>query len=296
LRKWSRKFAISLKSLNNNASISFRLKDVITLAFIVVLFFAGLDTYRINKDMGFGSHPLDESSFQILSWLKRYDPGLYYADLGGALYFWNWAPASYQYQIPVINNNQIERLASSDVQHIETSPFYATAKYQILQSDQTPTEGAELVHDFTAYQLYYYPNALPFAFTAENTLLDSGSTLDSTSVQSAAATYTSLNRIKVVATLTGADSHLIVLVSDYPGWKVSVDGKPAKLKPVNFYLGTDALPGKHTYVFTFDPPLYRIGLIISLVSFLAAVGLLLSEFTPLHRWIHFLRTRRSEGA
>ena len=57
---------------------------------------------------------------------------------------------------------------------------------------------------------------------------------------------------------------VVALVSNYPGWKVLRDDKPIQLTPVNEYLGAPAIPGEHTYTFIFDPPLYKIGLIVTL--------------------------------
>ena len=59
-----------------------------------------------------------------------------------------------------------------------------------------------------------------------------------------------------------SNDRLVVLVSDYPGWKLSIDGKPAKLTSVNYYLGANVLAGEHTYTFVSRPSLYRMGLII----------------------------------
>jgi hypothetical protein len=282
VRKGVKQYAISLTGRNNRFSPILRLRDIITLVFFLTLLVAASDTYKVNKSVAFGAHSLDLKSFEALSWLKQYDPSLYYTDLGGDLYFWSWAPAAYDLEMPIINdNNQVERLASSYKQSSEDSPFVATPKYQFLQSNQTPAPGAQLVHDFDGYQLWYYSDALPFAFIVSKDAIETGGKLDHTKAIPVEVKYEGLNRVKVIAETNGKPDQLVVLVSDFPGWKLSVDGKPAIKTPVNYYFGAKLLPGKHTYIFTFDPPLYRIGFIITLYSIYISLLMILSESMPI---------------
>jgi len=73
------------------------------------------------------------------------------------------------------------------------------------------------------------------------------------------------------------DRKLVVLVSDYPGWQLSVDGKPARAEAVNGYLGAALRDGLHTYTFEFRPRGYVAGIVVSLASLAAAAFLIVRE-------------------
>ena len=277
IRRWAKQFAIYLKDRSKDSLVSFNLKGLVTLSFLLLFIVSARDTYMVNKSVAFGAHSIDLTSIKALKWLKNYDPSLYYVDLGGDLYFWAWDPAAYQLEMPVINDDQVERLASSYKQEADDSPFIASAKYQWLQTNQTPAEGAKLIQEIDGYQLWYYPDALPFAFSIPASGLQAGQKMDHSLATALQVSYQGFNKIKVVADSDGATDLLVVLVSDYPGWRLSVDGKPAKLNPINYYLGADLIPGAHTYLFTFEPPLHQLGLAITLYTIWIALILVVSE-------------------
>ncbi|MEJ2747151.1 MAG: hypothetical protein P8183_04430 [Anaerolineae bacterium] len=83
-----------------------------------------------------------------------------------------------------------------------------------------------------------------------------------------------------------AGDQLVVLVSNYPGWRVLVDGQPATLQPVNDYLGAPMQTGEHTYTFVFRPMKHYLGLAISLLALATMLGLVLIE-SPL--WPRFTK-------
>jgi hypothetical protein len=296
IRTWSKQYMISLKSRNNGISLTLHMRNLITFGFFLVLVLSITDVYKVNKGMAFGPNSLDPQSFEALSWLKRYDSSLYYTDLGDGSLFWSWTPAAYELEMPVINFIYNQRLVSADKQASEDSPFVASPKYQFLQSIQTPDPGAVSLHEFDGINLWYYPDALPFAFTVPSGALEAGQKLDQTKTTAEPAAYNGPNRVQVVADSNDSSDLLVVLVSNFPGWKLKVDDKPASLIPVNDYLGAKTLPGKHTYIFIFDPPLYRIGLLISLVTVLVVVAMLLSESSLLRKVIQFFQKRESEHA
>jgi uncharacterized membrane protein YfhO len=70
---------------------------------------------------------------------------------------------------------------------------------------------------------------------------------------------------------------LVVLMSDYTGWKLFIDGQPAAVRPVNGYLGAAMRSGQHDYRFVFRPRSYDVGLVISLLAVAAVCGLILSD-------------------
>jgi hypothetical protein len=72
------------------------------------------------------------------------------------------------------------------------------------------------------------------------------------------------------------DSPGIVVLADvwYPGWKLTIDGRPAPIYRVNRLMRGAAVPeGTHRLVYTFEPRSFEIGKIISLAG-LAATALL----------------------
>ncbi len=83
-----------------------------------------------------------------------------------------------------------------------------------------------------------------------------------------------LNRI---VTEVSADKPAIVVLSEiyYPAWKAEVDGKSAKLLRADYALRAVAVPpGKHTVVCKYDDEAFRKGLIISVISLIAAFGII----------------------
>jgi hypothetical protein len=293
LRKRVNRYTLSINSQKDGVSPILRLNGGVSLVFALILLLSVKDTYKINQSIAFGPHSLDMVSFEALSWLKKYDPGLYYTDLGGGLYFWSWAPAAYDLEMPIINDNdQIVRLATTLKQAADDSPFIATPKYQFLMGNQTPAPGAQFVKDISGYQLWHFQDALPFAFTIPGDALKPGEKLDHSLAKPVMVSYEGLNRIKVVALSDTPSNLLVVLVSDYPGWKLNVDGKPAIMTPVNYYLGAKAVPGLHTYTFIYDPPLYHIGLIITLFTVYVALLLVLSESQLVLRALNAIRKKK----
>ena len=163
-------------------------------------------------------------------------------------------PAAYQLEMPVFNFHYNQHLVTQDFQTTSDASIIASPKYQILQSIKTPDEGAVLLHDFDGVLLWYYPKALPVAFLLPETVNLEGGKLESKDVIPLEASYYGPNQVKVTAHSGSSNDRLVVLVSDYPGWKLSIDGKPAKLTSVNYYLGANVLAGEHTYTFVFDLP------------------------------------------
>ena len=74
-------------------------------------------------------------------------------------------------------------------------------------------------------------------------------------------------------------SELVLSDTYYPGWSVSVNGKPAKIDEVDYLLRGVRVPaGNDRIVFTYDPSSFRTGWIVSLVtsvSLIAAVVVVL---------------------
>ena len=65
------------------------------------------------------------------------------------------------------------------------------------------------------------------------------------------------------------DAILSVAHPDYPGWQASIDNKPAQiLRAYGALSAIEVPPGEHTIRFVYDPLSYRIGAILSLVTWL----------------------------
>jgi uncharacterized membrane protein YfhO len=72
------------------------------------------------------------------------------------------------------------------------------------------------------------------------------------------------------------DSPGLVILADvyYPGWELTIDGKPAPIYRVNGSMrGAAVRSGAHRLVYTFAPLSWRIGLVVSIAG-LAAFSVL----------------------
>ncbi len=81
-------------------------------------------------------------------------------------------------------------------------------------------------------------------------------------------------RVRLRAT-TSAPAYLVLADSYYPGWVARVDGRPVTIERADVALRAVALaPGEHTVEFSFEPLSWRIGLIVSGLGWLVALGIL----------------------
>jgi uncharacterized membrane protein YfhO len=77
----------------------------------------------------------------------------------------------------------------------------------------------------------------------------------------------SVNRVVLV---TDLDAPGLLVLSEvyYPGWKAYVDGRETKVLRANYVMRAVALPrGKHIVEFRYDPLSFRIGAVITVLSF-----------------------------
>ena len=71
----------------------------------------------------------------------------------------------------------------------------------------------------------------------------------------------------MVAVGAGARGASLLVLTDvhYPGWKATVDGRPADVERVNYLLRGVAVPaGTHRVEFRYEPLSWRVGWIVSL--------------------------------
>lgn len=84
-----------------------------------------------------------------------------------------------------------------------------------------------------------------------------------------------LNKV-VVEVETPGPSLLRLADLDFPGWRVSVDGRPARALSADFMLRAVAVPpGRHVVTWEFHDPAFETGLFVSLAALAAILGLLL---------------------
>jgi hypothetical protein len=114
---------------------------------------------------------------------------------------------------------------------------------------------------------------------------------DPTGASPGAANVAVYSPEKVVVDATAARPGLLVLTDVfYPGWKVTVDGRPAKIERVDYLLrGVRVGSGRHVVRFSYAPASFTVGWIVSLVSLVAIVAL------GALGWIRRRRRRRGVG-
>lgn len=262
-------------------SIRFMLVWIPVLALIGTLGYSIFDTYKVNQNFAFGGGSTDERLRKALTWLKDYDKSFYYINLGGDSIYWHGVSVSYQLEMPVINFDYGRRLASMDMQMLPESPFIAKAKYVISWTDPPMSNlppNAQKLNSIEDYHIWYLPDALPAAFSAPPAQVNANNAkLPLEIAAPLSIRYDGPNRVIVHGAPARPGDQLVALVSDYPGWELSVDGIPASLVPANGYLGSSMAPGEHTYTFEFKPKSYLIGLAISAVTLFVLLALIVKE-------------------
>jgi hypothetical protein len=176
------------------------------------------------------------------------------------------------------------------------------AKYVIF-NQKIPLENLEYAHYDSREKLTTYKNSeyLPRAWFVQNTEL----------IQDKQAIWRRLNDLRFnpattaivedeipaitapktsSVTVTEYDLHNITLQAScdttsfmvlsevyYPaGWTAEIDGTPATIYPTNYILRGIVVPaGEHTITFRFDPPVYRLSLILSATGLLVTIILLI---------------------
>jgi hypothetical protein len=70
-------------------------------------------------------------------------------------------------------------------------------------------------------------------------------------------------------------SELVLTDLHYPGWKVTLDGKPADLHRVDYLLRGTTLPaGRHRVEFSYAPSSWRVGWIVTLLALAGLAAML----------------------
>jgi hypothetical protein len=136
---------------------------------------------------------------------------------------------------------------------------------------QTPQEvtpdNSQLIQVVEGYNIFYLTNSLPMAFLVDQSVLaqDSNLWLQASEVIQQSPFFSSTGKVEVIAEGDG-DQMLVMLITNYPGWKVIVDGVQQPLLNVGGYLAVNAMHGVHKYTFIYQPCTFFIGLVISLAT------------------------------
>ncbi len=244
----------------------------LNLLALLLLGAALADVYRVNQPFAINPHPRNQVARTTLTWLRREDPSLYYTNIGGTQIYWDWAPYAYELEMPMLNFRYNRRVRLMDAQYAAGSPFNAQPKYVLAAADHTPPEAATLLATFNGVNVWRRDDVLPFAFAA-----DPAGPITWQTAAGQAARLDGPNRIVVTADVNTASRHLVVLVSDYPGWQLWVDGERAAVVPLNGYLGAALVPGAHTYEFIFRPTAAFVGMGVSGLALALCVALYIAD-------------------
>jgi hypothetical protein len=130
------------------------------------------------------------------------------------------------------------------------------------------------------------PDALPMAFSTSQSNLADKIKLTNANTLPLAIHFDGPNRTIVSGAPQNAGDPLVLLVSDYPGWKVYTGGQQLPITAVNGFMTVPMNAGNNTYTFVFDPDLYKIGLAVSLLTVLIFICLIIAErVKPLKRYL-----------
>ena len=292
-RVWSRELKMVYSPAGKRRRI-FHTRILVSLAWLVFLFYTLNTVYDANKEFAFIDQRIDPKSFAVLRWLKEYDKSLYYVNIGGGAIYWSWLPASYSLEMPVINFLYSRHLRTQETQQTDYSPFHARAKYQISLEDQTPPENARRIHEADGIVVWKIPDVLPYAFSVSPKWIQEYTDLESDQVAPIKVRLQGTNQVIARGTPRKDGEVLVVLMSYFPGWKLLIDGEAAQVTSYNGYLGAKMLPGEHVYQFYYQPMPYFVGLIISVVTLVFFIGVIF--FPPLRFRLGNLRRTRANTA
>lgn len=251
-------------------SVKYFLTRILMFGVLLFMLFSTGDLFLANR-IYLNTRPYNAAPYEVTSWLRQYDNGTYYVSAPNG---WHNAMLTnhLRYFDAWYHFQDIRRYDGM----INLRLVQAGANYKIMDKSAPAPENSKIVKQFTYDAIYDLTDSLPFAFTIPTTALVDKS--KNTPVQRDEVTpigqvISGFNQIDITSQGEGS-STLVVLGTNYPGWKLNVDGRSAQLKNVGGYLAATMLPGIHRYVFSFQPQSFYLGLIISLISFLILLGFL----------------------
>ncbi len=170
--------------------------------------------------------------------------------------------------------------------------FLKNNGYELMRDSPSPVDSSQCLYQNTHTFSYAYsiPEAALLAFDSASKPLAVEATTPITSLDR------HLDHIALVVDGT-ADMPLVVTLQElaYPGWMVQIDGRPAALKSIGGQIGVLMPAGavRHQIYFYYDPPLVKIGMVITLATWVFLVLYLLyaDRLIP-----PSVRTRFGQGA
>lgn len=231
------------------------------------------DLSRTNQRIT-GLQQVNQTGYEAMRWLRQYDLSTYYvrfnpnnsmhdAVLSSNLYFMD---AWYHF----LDIRKFDGMLNR--RNVQGRPNYVVQTV----AEPAPETPAEIIYQIKDINVFYLAESLPYAFSVKNIELQKGSEageLKHSDVLPLTPYVDGPNQLEII-TSGQPDDLLVVMITNYPGWKAIVDGKPLLMQNVGGYLAVDMLPGVHKYVFSFQPRSVYIGLIISLL-FVGLSGYLL---------------------
>lgn len=133
----------------------------------------------------------------------------------------------------MLNFRYNPRVLTSDEQNGAASPFNAQPKYILAGQDLPQPPNSQLLSNFQGVNIWYQPEVLPYAFSTPNV----NGQITRPLVTAQSVRLNGPNQVIVTGRAEASSEHLVVLVSDYPGWRVWVDGERAEMQAVNGFLG-----------------------------------------------------------
>ena len=253
---------------------------LLTTALTVVLAWGIFDLYKQNSKFGFVSQNISPVAQELMRDLRTSDPSLYYIDLNSGSPLWPFTAAAMQHQHLMLNI-KYGRIPKRE-QALPAAAIVARALYFI--GPNAPTQAATLVNRSGQIGVYKMADVLPFSFSIEQSKLLAGTEIKSSEVSALRAQLIGSDRFLVRASAEQPQTQLLLILQNYfPGWHVSIDAESAELLNQDGYLAVRMRPGEHSYEFTFVPPGFLIGTIVSLTTLLEMLFYLARRFLAQNR-------------
>ena len=268
---WRAKAAYTLSYAGLVAVASFMLYGVI-------------DLYSTHRPF-MQTTPVYRPAYAAVNWLRQHDLSAYYVRpqannswyepviSAGMRYIDMWYPHA-----------DIRSLdGASNRRYIQAQPNYF---FMAESSPETGFPDMQWIAGVQGYNIYRLPHSLPVAFQiadAELAAGEDGRWLQAEDVLPLQPYFPGPNSIEIIFAGSGPSGSqatgntLVVLVTQYPGWRLRVDGQPREMKNISGYLAAEVLPGVHRYEFSFRPASFFAGLLVSLFALGITLFMLVSD-------------------
>jgi hypothetical protein len=144
--------------------------------------------------------------------------------------------------------------------------------WAIWEIEKLIEKQAQFVRQFGGMQIWRIPDAFPYAFTLPaDRLYEDAPEIDPSEVEPAANVQRAWPNRIAVETQVDRASVLVLSESWFVGWNVWIDEQPAPLESVSGYIAVHLEPGRHSVRFAYDPPAFKIGALISAVTFVVTL-------------------------